>query len=189
MVRAPTGGRLSSTTARTASFLRVVLTGASGLFYRSPMNVRTWILLALFFCNIGCGSGNSLSGSVSQLVSLQFDSVVIATQTGGMAIQYTRKGGAIPAQLAVVTTGNNFASGTVLNANQFAADCTLTRATGDPNDIFPPTLHGALTFNNYNIAAGGQVSGNFSVVFGTDARTQGGLTLLGNFSGNTQIVK
>ncbi|RYF06273.1 MAG: hypothetical protein EOO40_09325 [Deltaproteobacteria bacterium] len=118
----------------------------------------------LFFGSLvaGCGSHNTLSGSVQ--LDLAFDTFVASTQGTQLLLSYTRKAGGKVAQLSYNTEGANLGNGTTVAGSDFLARAAVSRAMGD-DSAFPDILQGSIYFDRFNMTKGEHLSGTFTMIF------------------------
>jgi hypothetical protein len=150
-------------------------------------------ILALL-CVAACGgSSNSLEGSLSATVSLDFTAVVIQSTSSAVAIQYTRPGPGgtgtdVALQITANVTGLDLSKPISIDLTEMVGNAprgSVTRlVSGDTRTSLPAIQsgHGKLTFDG-PVVAGKSVSGSFSVLFATGTNFGGGETAFGDFSG------
>jgi hypothetical protein len=145
-------------------------------------------ILAAFSCG---GGGDSLEGSLSATVSLDFTAVVIQVTSSAVAIQYTRPGPGgtgtdIALQITADTSSLDLTKGLTIDLTQMVGNAqrgSVSRiVSGDTRSALPLLQRGSLTFDGA-VTAGQSVSGNFSVTFDTGTNFGGGETAFGDFSG------
>jgi hypothetical protein len=150
------------------------------------MLVATGAVLA---AALGCGSDNSLSGSMSEVFSLDVSFVDILRNDQAFQVSYYANNGNnvdLVAQMVVALDGWNFQPGQdfPLQGMDDAGQRTsvLHLAAGSPPQPLPQVSLGDLQLDT-----GGNVGeftkGNFSMSFVADGGYGGGRTLQGNFSG------
>jgi hypothetical protein len=150
------------------------------------------LLVACLLGAIGCGGGgNSLEGSLSSTVSLDFTSVAVQRTANAVAIQYLRAGpGGTGSDIVLEITADSSdagldTSGATLNLAEALGSAqrgSVTRVvSGDTRSALPELQRGSLTFDG-PVASGQSVSGSFSVLFDTGTGFGGGETAFGNFS-------
>lgn len=156
--------------------------------------MRNACLALLPLCLLSCGASNTLSGSLSQNVSLAFQSVTIQQTGTTVAVSYLNpvagtSGEDIVIDIVADTTGVNLAHGGTLNLTDMLAGGVLrgsvTRAvSGDDRRTFPPLVRGSLIFAE-NPTIGAKVTGNFSILFEQEQSGDlgAGETVFGTFAG------
>jgi len=132
----------------------------------------------------GCGPGNSLTGSIGEGYSLDFDRVQIRLQDETLLIEYLQwlpQGGANKVAKVVVEGWRlrsapaaplPWGPGFSLGDDAFLEVVTVERIalSGGP---FPPVEAGSFTFASLQAAADGSASGSFNVLF-ANGRSLGG---------------
>jgi hypothetical protein len=141
---------------------------------------------------LGCGGdSNSLEGSLSSTVSLDFTAVVIQVTGSAVAIQYTRPGPGgtgtdIALQITADTSTLDLSKGLTIDLTEMVGNAqrgSVSRVvSGDTRSALPALQRGSLTFDGA-VAAGQSVSGSFNVLFDTGTNFGGGETAFGDFSG------
>jgi hypothetical protein len=140
--------------------------------------MRTLVLIALL---AGCGdSQNQLTGSVSEIYALDFDSVSVSLLDQFLIIEYDKGPGGSAgkaAKLAVDMTGISAMAGTQIDLTQVVAGNprgTLQQILGTTVDF--PLMLGTLTVNQAPVA-NKELSGHFSTTLSMPM----GRTLNGTF--------
>ena len=142
------------------------------------------VALLLAFVGACGGPGNSLSGSIGESFSLDFDSAQIRKQDLDLIVEYLKKqnGGTNKvAKIVVDTQDLVIDSSTVIRGDLFNQKVTVSRVTMAGGD-FPPLKSGSIRFSDWNFKNGGRVAGEFDVLF------TNGRTLSGNFENDVQEV-
>lgn len=130
------------------------------------------------------GPGNSLSGSIGESFSLDFDRAQIRKQDLNLIIEYIKKqngGESKVAKVVVDTQDLAVNGGAVIRGDVFSEHVTVSRVTNAGGD-FPPLKSGSIRFSDWNFKNGGRVAGEFDVLF------TNGRTLSGNFENDVQEV-
>lgn len=150
-------------------------------------NART---LALLLC-AGCGGGNTLQGSLSQDVSLAFDSVQVQQSGNAVALVYLRavpggSGDDIVFKLTADTTGLDLTKALNIDLTQMdngaeRGECERL-VSGDSRTSLPAIMRGSLDFSGA-VQSGASVSGSFNILFVNDGQSDlgEGETVFGNF--------
>ncbi len=140
------------------------------------------LVLALIGGCVGCGTDDDLTGSVSELVPLEFDRVTVRLQDDWVIITYLRDlpDGTEKVCKLVVDTGGLPAGAQQLEGARFLKRVTLHRSTF-AEDSFPIMASGELNFRDFELKEGGEIGGDFIILFET------GHDLLGSFSGEALI--
>lgn len=142
--------------------------------YRQGTMLR--ILLAVFGICLGlaaCGSSDGLNGSISQVMSINFDRTSITLNQNTMSISYLQ-GGDVVCGLRFDITADVYRDGVTISGQKFLNQFALTRSTADRTQ-FPNIQDANLTFTHYSNENKGYLSGSFSIDF------VGGYTMNGNF--------
>jgi len=140
---------------------------------------------------LGCGGGNSLSGSVEELFSLEVSRVEVLRNAEALQVSYYRNNGLdvdLVARLTVATEGLDLRPGSKVNLSG-NTDSGRARATvvhlaaGEPARLFAPVDKGDLELDE-----GGSIEqptrGNFSMSFKKEGDGYGaGRSLEGRFAG------
>ncbi len=151
----------------------------------SPRNPwKSLIGVGLMFLLLeGCGPGNTLEGSISEDLSLEFESVRVVVQSDAVRVEYIRTIGDVLFKVCklsidrgVLAPGSNF----IADAD-FAAHVNLTRVVDD-DTRFPDVQAGLLQLFDLDLAFGDEVRGNFAVEFVT------GQSLRGDFSAEPILI-
>ena len=140
-------------------------------------------LTALVLLTAACGGpGNSLSGSIGESFSLDFDHADIRRQDLQLIIEYIKDPNATKVCKVVVDTEHlPIDSGAVVKSTYFTQYVTVSRVATVGGD-FPDVKSGEIHFESYNFSSGGTVSGTFDVLF------VNGRTLHGDFENKVQVV-
>jgi hypothetical protein len=153
---------------------------------RSPGRKRNLLVACLFVA--ACGAGDSLEGSLSATVSLDFTTVAIQVTPNAVAVQYQRPGPTgtdIVLQITANTTGVDLTHGGTINLAEMVGTAqrgSITRVvSGDTRSALPTLQRGSLTFSD-GVAAGQGVSGSFDALFATGTGFGAGQTAFGDFS-------
>jgi hypothetical protein len=145
-----------------------------------------------------CGGSNSLEGSLSDEVSLDYDAVSVQVAGGGLAIVYTknRAGGSAPdviLNVTATTSGLDLTKALTIDLTEKVAGQprgAVTRTVaGDPRSALPNLLRGSITFNAApNVGA--SVSGSFTCTFANDSSGQlgHGKTVFGDFQATVKAA-
>jgi hypothetical protein len=131
-----------------------------------------------------CGGGNELSGSIEESFSLEFDRVRIRKQDQALLIEYLREvsgGTEKVCQVVVDTDGLSLASDSTIKGGTFLSRVQVNRVAS--GGTFPPVDEGQIDFDTYEFEDGGEMQGEFDVVF------DGGRTLHGGFEGDVKEVE
>jgi len=141
--------------------------------------IRWLSTLALVVVPLGCSSGsNSLTGSVSQVYDLSFNSVTIIAEGPNVSIKYVGSNGAYPAVLIVDTANISDVAGHAIDLTQL--DSGQPRGVldnvGAVTTEFPIEI-GSVTFDQ-TPAVGKTLSGSFAATLSNPS----GYTLDGTFS-------
>jgi hypothetical protein len=146
------------------------------------MRLLSSLLAALALSACG-GIGNSLSGSIGESYSLDFDLAQIRKQDQTLIIEYLRRqaaGGDIKVcKIVLDTDGLPLDAGAIFNCPNH--DCTeflkrlqVSRVASTGGD-FPPLKSGQIQFQDYDFTNHGKISGELDVLF------ENGRTLHANF--------
>ena len=176
---------------------------------QSARNARAragWVLGAALLGLCACGKPeNSLVGSVDELASLQFDSVVVRADGDVLVIEYDRHpnglvsdggvaGGTdgfdVAFKMTVLINGLTLSQGLDIDLTSHLADGTARVAcsrsqTDDPRRAFPPIKRGDLVLDssvNYDQVA----VGHFDILFDEGGDVGEGRTVTGTFSAAVQ---
>jgi hypothetical protein len=145
----------------------------------------------------GCSPSNSLSGSVSELFSLTFNSVDVRSDSEAFVVTYyfTQSAQTITViQLHVVTDGGvDFGPGKTIDLSGDLYDGGPPRTSVihfDPVDgqsalVLPPVLHGSLSLD-CSLEVGQTSCGSFSMAFVNDGTLGSNRTLAGGFNQTLQ---
>ncbi len=142
-----------------------------------------WALTALVTLAAACGGpGNSLSGSVGESFSLDYDRAQIRRVDLQLMIEYIKDpNGTKVCQVVVDTERLPLDGGAVVKGTTFTQYVTVNRVASTGGN-FPDVKSGEIRFESYDFTQGGTVSGEFDVLFVT------GRTLHGNFENRVQVV-
>ena len=157
------------------------------------MSPAARLACALSLACAACGGdSNSLEGSLSSEVPLDFTGVSVEQSSSGIAVLYTKDlpGGSsadLVLKITATTTGLTLTGPLTIDLTQKVASQprgAVSRAvSGDARRDFPALLRGSITFSQAP-TVGDTVSGSFTVTFIND--TSGSLghgkTAFGNFS-------
>ncbi|MEZ4272562.1 MAG: hypothetical protein R3C68_14380 [Myxococcota bacterium] len=143
-------------------------------------------LICLFVGMGACAAPNSLSGSIGESFSLDFDQVQIRRQDDTVLVEYLSflNNGATEKVVKLVfedTELLNLASTKKVSGDQFLQHVTVSRVANSGGD-FPPIKTGRANFRKFKLADGSRVDGDFEIVF------EVGRTLSGTFDGSLQEV-
>jgi hypothetical protein len=139
---------------------------------------------------VACGGGDSLEGSLSATVALDFTAVNIQVTQSAVAVQYTRPGpgGAgtdIVLQITASLAGIDVSKGASIDLAQTNGNAQVGSVTrvvsGDTRSALPGLQRGKLNFDGA-LTAGQNVTGSFSVLFDTGTGFGAGTTAFGDFS-------
>jgi hypothetical protein len=150
------------------------------------------LLCALALACAACGGdGNSLEGSLSSDVPLDFSAVSVEQSNNAIAILYTKDlpGGSSPdlvLKISATTTGLSLAGPITIDLTEKVANQprgAVSRAvSGDARRDFPTLLRGSITLAQA-AKVGETISGSFTVTFNNTGGSLGaGKTAFGNFS-------
>jgi hypothetical protein len=155
---------------------------------------RARIALVSVCVLLSCAPADTLQGSLSDEVSLSFQSVTIQQSGSTIAISFLNPVSGTSAQDIVIeiiadTTGVNLAHGGTLNLTDMLANGavrgSVTRAvSGDDRRTFPAIARGSVVFAD-DPAVGAHVTGSFNVLFAQDQSGDlgAGRTVYGTFAG------
>lgn len=141
-----------------------------------------------------CAPANSLQGSLSASVSLDFQSVTIQEADSTVAVSFLSpapgtSGENIVLEIVADLTGLDMSHGGAVNLTDTLPDGSLrgsvTRAvSGDDRRTFPPLVRGSLVFDD-DPTIGAHVTGSFSILFAQDQTGDlgAGQTVYGTFTG------
>lgn len=139
--------------------------------------MRMVAVLGTGFGLAACG-GSSLTGSMSEMFDLGFDTLAIYKQAPALLIVY-KKDTDIVCKVVLDTTGLTLADNTTMSNADFVSHVSFSRAAKAGGSFGTPT-GGELKFTHYSFDVGGHVSGSFDAVLDT------GRTILGDFDGKVQ---
>jgi hypothetical protein len=141
---------------------------------------RLLALLGTCAAIMGCGGpGNSLSGSISESFSLDFDVVQVRKQDLALIIEYIKnvQGGTNKACKLVVDTSNlAITSNSNIKGDTFLKRVTVSRVAPTGGD-FDKMKSGSMHFDDYSFKDGGSMAGTFDAIF------DNGRTIHGSFEG------
>ncbi len=143
------------------------------------MRLALLVLTAL----AACGGGNSLEGSIEESFALDFDRVRIRKQDQALLVEYLHdvaKGTEKVCQVVVDTSGLELGDDTTIEGSVFHNRVEVNRVASGGD--FPEVEDGELHFDTYQFEDGGEMQGDFDVVF------VGGRTLHGEFEGEVEEV-
>jgi hypothetical protein len=143
---------------------------------KSRRNPRGWIFLVTAALGLTACGGNSLSGSMSDVFSLTFDTLVISKQDPSLLVSY-KKGTDTVCQVVLNTQGLTLGDNKTVSGADFVAHVSFARAAQSGGSYTAP-LSGQVQFTHYSFSIGGHVAGKFDSVL-TD-----GHTLQGDFDGS-----
>lgn len=135
--------------------------------------------LVMWVCLPACGEENTLTGSIDQLLSLDFEKVEISKDQSVLVVDYLKsKDGLeeIVARVTLETEGLKLKNGMSVRGDDFMSRVRLQRATRD-NAQFPQIESGKLDLDEIEFKSGGNVRGEFNASF------VDGKLLLGTFEG------
>ena len=143
------------------------------------------------------GDGNSLEGSLSDEVPLDFTAVSVEISTNAVAVLYTKDlpGGAAPdlvLKITANTTGLTLTGPLTIDLTEKVGNQprgAVSRAvSGDARRDFPALLCGSLHFSQAP-AVDTKVSGSFTVTFANSAAALGmGKTAFGDFNAQAKAA-
>lgn len=121
-----------------------------------------------------CGPDNTLEGSISEELPLQFDDVRIIAQPDAVRIEYIRTIGDLVFKVCrvsvdrdILVSGFNF-----IADDEFLRHVSIDRAV-NVNETFPRVDSGFLELQDVDLDLDSELSGEFGVLF-TNGRTLGG---------------
>jgi hypothetical protein len=140
----------------------------------------------------GCAAQNSLEGSLSDQVSLEFTSVRIERGEHEVAVAYldsvSTAGDDTVMKIVANIDGVDLSKGGEVDLNATVTDGSkrgsITRAVHDDSRReFPALVRGKLSFDS-NPKVGAENSGSFSLLFDQGGQLGAGRTAFGDFAGN-----
>lgn len=158
-------------------------------------------LVALGLC--GCSQPpNSLTGSLDEIASLQFDSTVVRASPDVLVVEYDRfpQGGAgdagagggtdIPFKMSVKITGLQLNKDLTIDLTSATADglartSCVRSVSNDPRRDLPPIKRGELVLDS-DVNIGKVATGHFHILFGEGGQIGEGRTVDGTFSAPAQ---
>ena len=132
-----------------------------------------------------CGADNELTGSISQQLPIEFDSVRIRKQQLDLLVEYLKGSGKSQESVCrvVLDTDNlPLQNGAIIKDQLFLERVKLQRSA-QGNAQFPDLNGGQLKFTTWEFSKGGLIKGEFSVVF------VNGHTLFGSFEDKVEEVQ
>jgi len=138
---------------------------------------------------LGCGSANSLSGSVDELFPLEVSRVEVLRNAEALQVSYYRNNGLdvdLVARLSVATEGLELKPGTKVNLagmtpSGVARATVVHLAAGEPARVFAPVDKGDLQIDEGG-AVEQPIRGDFSLSFQRGDAYGAGRSLQGRFS-------
>ncbi len=136
-----------------------------------------------------CSGTNSLTGSVSDVFPLDFNSVAVWRNSDAFQVTYyfTEFGNEdIVLQLSVDLTGLAFQGGATVDLASLtpsgAPRAVVTHLShGEAVTVLPPIEQGSLSLSGGGLIPGQETSGSFSLSFVTNGQAGAGRTVLGSF--------
>lgn len=143
--------------------------------------VRTLCFLLAVLAT-ACGDpANTLTGSISELLALEFDSVRIRKQGDTLLIEYLEGEQSVICKVALDTSGLPLRDGAIINGDLFLQRVVIQRAA-ETSTEFPPVTGGQIKFERYQFQNGGTMDGEFDALFNN------GRTLFGTFEETVREV-
>ena len=164
---------------------------------RGRPRARAWLVPALLAC-ASCGSGNSLEGSLSDEVALDFSTVSLEQSSSAIAVIYLKavagtSGNDTVLKVTADTTGLKLdAPLTIALTDKVSAGPAIRGAVSravhdDPRQQVPPMVRGSLVLHDAP-KIGSALSGSFTVTFGQGGSLGNGKTAFGDFSGTLKAA-
>lgn len=132
---------------------------------------------------LSCGPGNRLSGRVTEILDLNFESVRAVLQPGGLRIEYiTLNGSRVSKTCRLAVDGRVLqADQTILGGDDFLDFVTLNRSV-ELGEAFPRVIDGIFEVEGLDLTAPSDITGGFAVEF------EDGRSLLGEFATRTLLL-
>jgi hypothetical protein len=150
-----------------------------------------WLVVVLALA--GCGGGG-LSGSLTEVMDLSYDSVELRQTPDEVAVAFVRTNGDTALQVTAQLKDLTLAAGTPINLAEKLTATTqrgvLSRnVQGDSTTRFPPLERGTLTLKSVPSTVGEVVSGDFNATFVQGATEPYGRTVSGTFDAKVLQVQ